>query len=294
MGAVGAGDCARRGRRRSDRDLSLGGGTLVVLLILAGIGCATFAAARVAVAARARGRAGPLSRQFAIAVATVIGPLLLALVVVSSTMFVSGDDAAIVAVVVVFAGVVRVVAGTTASQSSTMPQRSAPACSAVREAERDLDRSTSANGSKMSPMRRRDDWNGWWRSRTSRRRRAAASRGGRLSPISVLRSRRCAASAGSRGRDRRRGDVRRSTSSQCERTSWTSCAHRSSVRALTPRSGDIRWTLERVSLDRGRHRHHRGDDVDAELKGVVVRADLADSMDPPGQSRRRCSGSCPT
>ncbi len=87
-----------------------GGGTLVALLVLAGLGGCAFAAARLVVAARTRGRAGPLSRQLAIAVALVVGPLLLALVVLSLLMFVSGHDAAIVAVIVAFAGVVGVVA----------------------------------------------------------------------------------------------------------------------------------------------------------------------------------------
>ena len=92
--------------------VSLGdGGALATLLVLAGIGGLTFAAVHLAVAARARGRAGPLSRQFATAVVIVVGPLLLALLILSLLMFVSGHDAAIVAVVVAFAGVVGIVAG---------------------------------------------------------------------------------------------------------------------------------------------------------------------------------------
>ena len=87
------------------------GGALVTLLVLAGIGGLTFAAVHIAVAERARGRAGPLSRQFATAVVIVVGPLLLALLILSLLMFVSGHDAAIVAVVVAFAGVVSIVAG---------------------------------------------------------------------------------------------------------------------------------------------------------------------------------------
>ena len=60
--------------------------------------------------ARARGRAGPLSRQFALAVAIVIAPVLLALVLIGLLMFVSGHDAALVAVIVLFVGVVAVIA----------------------------------------------------------------------------------------------------------------------------------------------------------------------------------------
>jgi signal transduction histidine kinase len=92
--------------------VALGGrGALVTLLVLAGIGGLTFAAVHIAVAERARGRAGPLRRQFATAVVIVVGPLLVALFILSLLMFVSGHDAAIVAVVVAFAGVVGIVAG---------------------------------------------------------------------------------------------------------------------------------------------------------------------------------------
>jgi signal transduction histidine kinase len=62
------------------------------------------------IAARTRVRAGSLSRQFALAVAIVVAPVLLALVVVVLLMVVSGHDATLVAAIVVGAGAIAVVA----------------------------------------------------------------------------------------------------------------------------------------------------------------------------------------
>ena len=62
-----------------------------------------------AIARRARGSAGPLSRQFALAVAIAVAPVLLALVVVSLLMVVSGHAALLVAVIVSTAGILAVV-----------------------------------------------------------------------------------------------------------------------------------------------------------------------------------------
>jgi signal transduction histidine kinase len=63
---------------------------------------------RGAIVARVRAGAGSLSRQFALAVAIVVAPVLLALVVVSWLMVVSGHAAILVAGIVVAAGVLAV------------------------------------------------------------------------------------------------------------------------------------------------------------------------------------------
>jgi signal transduction histidine kinase len=90
---------------------SLGGrGALETLALLLAIGAAALGAGRALAVARSRGRAGSLARQFSLAVALVVAPLLLALVVIGLLMFVSGHDAALVAVIVAFVGVVAVVA----------------------------------------------------------------------------------------------------------------------------------------------------------------------------------------
>jgi hypothetical protein len=90
---------------------SLGGsGALETLALLVVIAAAALGAGQGVALARAGGRAGSLSRQFALAVAIVIAPVLLALVLIGLLMFVSGHDAALVAVIVLFVGVVAVIA----------------------------------------------------------------------------------------------------------------------------------------------------------------------------------------
>ena len=56
-----------------------------------------------------RARLGSLSRQFALAVAIVVAPVLLGLIVIALLMVVSGHDVAIVAAIVVFAGVLAAI-----------------------------------------------------------------------------------------------------------------------------------------------------------------------------------------
>jgi signal transduction histidine kinase len=264
---------------------SLGGGTLVVLLILAGIGCAAFAAARVAVAARARGRAGPLSRQFAIAVAIVIGPLLLALVVLSLMMFVSGHDAAIVAVVVAFAGVVGVVAANELAAAIINDAQTIRAgLLAVGEGERDLTISTSARDElgdvadaatamleRLTAEEAARD-----QSETARRHLVAAVSHDLRTPITSLRL--LAEAVEDEIVD---GDARRE---YLERMRTHIVALSALIDDLFELSrleaGDIRWTLERVSLDELVSDTIAAMRVHAELKGVAVRADLPDSLLP--------------
>ena len=264
---------------------SLGGGTLVVLLILAGIGCAAFAAARVAVAARARGRAGPLSRQFAIAVAIVIGPLLLALVVLSLMMFVSGHDAAIVAVVVAFAGVVGVVAANELAAAIINDAQTIRAgLLAVGEGERDLTISTSARDElgdvadaatamleRLAAEEAARD-----QSETARRHLVAAVSHDLRTPITSLRL--LAEAVEDEIVD---GDARRE---YLERMRTHIVALSALIDDLFELSrleaGDIRWTLERVSLDELVSDTIAAMRVHAELKGVAVRADLPDSLHP--------------
>jgi signal transduction histidine kinase len=61
-------------------------------------------------AGRVRRAAGSLSRQFALAVAVAVAPVLIALVIVGGLMVVSGHDAALVAAIVLAAGALAVLA----------------------------------------------------------------------------------------------------------------------------------------------------------------------------------------
>jgi signal transduction histidine kinase len=264
---------------------SLGGGTLVVLLILAGIGCAAFAAAAVAVAARARGRAGPLGRQFAIAVAIVIGPLLLALVVLSLLMFVSGHDAAIVAVIVAFAGVVGVVAANgLAAAIIDDAQTIRDGLLSVGEGERELTISTSA-GDELADVadaatamieRLAAEEAARDQSETARRHLVAAVSHDLRTPITSLRL--LAQAVEDELVD---GEARRE---YLERMRTHIVALSVLIDDLFELSrleaGDIRWTLERVSLEELVSETVAAMRVHAELKGVAVHTDLPDSLHP--------------
>jgi signal transduction histidine kinase len=63
-----------------------------------------------ALSSRVRAAVGPLSRQFALAVAIVIAPVLVGLIVVGALMVISGQEALLVGAIVVGAGVIAVLA----------------------------------------------------------------------------------------------------------------------------------------------------------------------------------------
>jgi signal transduction histidine kinase len=79
---------------------------VVTWVMLLTLGCASLTAAHALV--RRRARLGSLRRQFAFAVAIAVGQLLVAMVVGAQLMFVSGHDAAIVLVITALAGIVAV------------------------------------------------------------------------------------------------------------------------------------------------------------------------------------------
>jgi signal transduction histidine kinase len=263
----------------------LGDGTLVVLLVLAGIGCAAFGVARVAIAARAHGRAGPLGRQFAIAVAIVIGPLLLALLVLSLLMFVSGHDAAIVAVIVAFTGVVGVVAAKgLAAAIIDDAQRIRDGLVAVGEGERELTITTSARDEladvaaaatamieRLAAEEAARD-----QSDTARRHLVAAVSHDLRTPITSLRL--LAEAVEDEIVD---GDARRE---YLQRMRTHIVALSGLIDDLFELSrleaGDIRWSLERVSLDELVSETVAAMRVHAELKGVAVHTDMPASLHP--------------
>jgi signal transduction histidine kinase len=96
-------------------------------------------------ATRARTRAGSLSRQFALAVAIVVAPVLLALVVVGLLMVVSIHDAVLLAVIVAVAGILAIVAARLLARGILVDVQSIrDGLSAVRRGERDVQIDTSA------------------------------------------------------------------------------------------------------------------------------------------------------
>ncbi len=261
-----------------------GGGTLVALLVLAGLGGCALAAARLVVAARTRGRAGPLSRQLAIAVALVVGPLLLALVVLSLLMFVSGHDAAIVAVIVAFAGVVGVVA---ANQLATAIIDDAQAIRdglvAVGNGERELTIATrgrdelgelaaaaSAMVQRLAAEEAARD-----QSDQARRHLVAAVSHDLRTPITSLRL--LAEAVEDEIVD---GEARRE---YLERMRTHIVALSGLIDDLFELSrleaGDIRWSLDRVALGQLVSETVAAMRVHAELKGVAVHTELPESME---------------
>jgi signal transduction histidine kinase len=85
--------------------IAAGLGTLALLLSIGGL-----ALTAAHTAAVRRDRVGPLSRQLSAAVAIAIGQMLLAVVAVGELMFVSRHDALVVSLIAVFTGVVAIVA----------------------------------------------------------------------------------------------------------------------------------------------------------------------------------------
>jgi signal transduction histidine kinase len=263
---------------------SLGrGGTLVVLLVLGGIGGCAFAAARLAVAARTRGRAGPLGRQFAIAVALVVGPLLLALLVLSALMFVSGHDAAIVAVIVAFAAVVGVVAANQLAAAIIADARTIrDGLTAVGEGERALtiatrgaDELSDVAATATAMIRQlaaeeaaRDQ------SEQARRHLVAAASHDLRTPITSLRL--LAEAVEDEIVD---GDARRE---YLERMRTHIVALSALIDDLFELSrleaGDIHWSLQRVALGELVNETVAAMRVHAELKGVAVHIDLPRSL----------------
>ncbi len=258
-------------------------GTLVTLFVLLGIGGITCAAARVAVIARERGRAGPLRRQLAIAVTIVIGPLLLALVVLSLLMFVSGHDAATVAVIVAFAGVVGVVAANWLAEPIINDAETIrDGLIAVGRGERGLEIETKgddeladvARAASVMVKQLAGEEAARDQSDAARRHLVAAVSHDLRTPITSLRL-----LAEAVGDDIVDGPARQE---YLTRMRTHIVALSSLIDDLFELSrleaGDIHWSLERVALRELVGETVAAMRVHAEAKGVVVRADLADSV----------------
>jgi signal transduction histidine kinase len=96
-------------------------------------------------ATRTRTRAGSLSRQFALTVAIVVAPVLVALVVVGLLMVVSLHDAVLLAVIVAVAGILAIFAARLLARGILVDVQSIrDGLSAVRRGEREVEIDTSA------------------------------------------------------------------------------------------------------------------------------------------------------
>jgi len=256
-----------------------GHGTLVTVAVLAAIGAASLVAAQAVVLARSHGRAGPLSRQFAFAVAIVIGPLLLALVVIGLLMFVSGHDAELVALIVVFVGVIAVVAGQRLAAAIMHDVEAVrDGLMAVGRGERELRIATTgsdelaelADAANAMIEQLHSEEGARDQSDTARRGLVAAVSHDLRTPITSLRL-----LADAVGDDIVDEDTRRSYLDRMR-------THIDALGALIDdlfelsrlEAGDIRWSLERVPLRELVGETVEAMRVQADLKGVAVHAEV--------------------
>jgi signal transduction histidine kinase len=260
-------------------------GALVTIGLLAAIGAASLFAAHAVVLARSRGRAGPLSRQFAFAVAIVIGPLLLALVVIGLLMFVSRHDVELVGVIVVFVGVIAVIAG---QRLAAAIMRDVEAIRdglvAVGQGERELVISTRGRDELGELADAANAMIGRLRTEEAARDQSDAARRGLVAavshdlrtPITSLRLLADAVGDDIVDEDTRRAYLdRRGTHIDALGALIDDLFELSRLEA-----GDIRWSLERVPLRELVGETVAAMRVQADLKGVAVHAEVPVELGP--------------
>lgn len=236
-------------------------------------------------ARRARGWAGSLSRQFALAVAVVVAPVLLALVVVALLMVISGHDAALLAAIVAAAGAVAVVAAKLVADGILGDVEAIrDGLTAVGRGQRDVKIETAA-GDELGELaveanamiaRLRAEEAARDQSDTARRDLVAAVSHDLRTPITSLRL-----LAEAVGDDIVDGETRRGYIDRMR-------THIDALSALIDdlfelsrlEAGDIRWSLEQVPL-----RDLVGETVEAmrvqaEVKGVMVLAEVPEALRP--------------
>jgi signal transduction histidine kinase len=238
-----------------------------------------------AIVARVRAGAGSLSRQFALAVAIVVAPVLLALVVVSWLMVVSGHAAILVGAIVVAAGVLAV-GGAKLLADGILGDVTAirDGLEAVRLGQREVRIATTADdelselGVAANAMidQLRAEEAARDQSDSARRHLVAAVSHDLRTPITSLRLLAEAVGDEIVHGEQRRGYLKRMRT------------HIDALSALIDdlfelsrlEAGDISWSLERVPL-----RELVGETVEAmrlqaEAKGVSVVANVPDELDP--------------
>ena len=262
-----------------------GHGALETVALLAAIGAASLCAVQAVVLARSRGRAGPLSRQFAFAVAIVIGPLLIALIVIGLLMFVSGHDAELVAVIVVFVGVIAVAAGQRLAGAIMRDVESIrDGLAAVGRGERELQISTVGRDELAELAEAANAMIAQLRAEEAARDQSDAARRGLVAAVSHdLRTPITSLTllADAVGDDIVDEDTRRTYLDRMR-------THIDALSALIDdlfelsrlEAGDIRWSLERVPLRELVGETVAAMRVQADLKGVAVHAEIPPELGP--------------
>lgn len=237
------------------------------------------------IADRARCRAGSLSRQFALAVAIVVAPVLVALVVVGLLMVVSGHDAALAGAIVVGAGAIAVVAAKLVADGILRDVHAIrDGLTAVGAGEREVEIHTGA-GDELSELadaanamisRLRAEEEARDQSDVARRDLVAAVSHDLRTPITSLRLLAEAVEDGIVDEQARRGYLKRMRT------------HIDALSALIDdlfelsrlEAGDIRWSLERVPLGDLVGETVEAMRVQAEAKGVAVLAEVPPALRP--------------
>jgi signal transduction histidine kinase len=239
-----------------------------------------------AVAERARVRAGSLPRQFALVVAIVVAPVLIALVVVALLMVVSSRGSALVAVIVAGAGLVAVItARAVAGGILRDVQAVRDGLTAVGRGKRDVVIETSAHdelaelaaAANAMIVQLRDEEAGRDQSEAARRDLIAAVSHDLRTPITSLRL--LADAVGDdivEDPETRRGYLRRMGT------------HIDALSVLIDdlfelsrlEAGDISWSLEQVPLHELVCETVEAMRVQAEAKGVAVLAEVPETLCP--------------
>lgn len=234
---------------------------------------------------RVRARLGPLSRQFALAVAIVVAPVLVALVVIAVLMVVSNHAAVVVAVIVLVAGSLAVLTAKLLADSIMRDVNAIrDGLGAVAQGERDVKIETSARdelaelAAAANAMIERLGAEEAARdaSDSARRGLVAAVSHDLRTPITSLRL-----LAEAVGDDIVDGETRRGYIERMR-------THIDALSALIDdlfelsrlEAGDIGWSLERVPLGELVGETVEAMRVQAEVKGVAVRADVPAALAP--------------
>ncbi len=234
---------------------------------------------------RIRSWAGSLSRQFALAVAIVVAPVLLALIGFGLLMVVSGHDARVVAAIVLGAGVIAVVAAKLLAAGILKDVHAVrDGLTAVGRGERDvviqtrardeLGELADAGNAMIARLRAEEAMRD--QSDAARRNLVAAVSHDLRTPITSLRLLAEAVGDDIVDEQTRRGYLARMRT------------HIDALSSLIDdlfelsrlEAGDIRWTLERVPLGELVGETVAAMRVQAEVKGVAVSAEVPDALRP--------------